>query len=631
MAQSDISTKSSRFLTLASIALVVAILYFAQEVLVPIALAILMSFLLAPLVRRLEKLKVPRLVSVLLSVALALSVVVGVGFIVYNELSDLAKHLPEYRSNIQSKIDSVRGGDGFFADVKKVREEVGHMFNAPATAPASQSQVTRQAPASSENQNPSSDQPNSPFQLVETFARTLLGPVGSFFIVIVFTIFMLLEKEDMRDRLISLVGRNRLTLTTEALDDAGSRVSRYLLAQLVINGSVGVVTMLNLWAIGKFNGQPFPSPALWGLLATLLRFIPYVGIWVAAALPLLLALAVFSSAKVAIETLLAYLAIELIVANVFEPLLFGASTGIATLAVLIAALFWTWLWGGYGLFLATPLTVCLVVIGKHVPHLSFLNILLGDTPPLEPADRVYQRLLALDEEEAADLVNEYGRQMPIEELYDKVLLPTLAMAEADRSQGNLPEDRIATIYRGVRDIVEELTDRHRAEKAKKDTPISPDMPAPTPLPEPPPGTRLILPKGCTIKVVCLPAHDEADEIAAMMFAHLLEIRGYCPAVVSMEKLASERVTAAEGLEADIVCISSLPPAAAAHARYMCKRLQGKLPDLGVLIGLWTDDGDLNRVKERLGSIGTVGVASNYQHALELIGQMSQSKITERSE
>jgi predicted PurR-regulated permease PerM len=635
MAQSDMSAKSSRFLTLASVVLVVAVLYFAQEVLVPIALAILLSFLLAPLVRRLEHLKCPRVLAVLVSVALALGIVVGVGVTVYNELADLAVHMPTYRSNIQSKIDAFRSGDSIFASVKRAREEMQHMLNTPATLPSSGSSAPQPAAPPvpvvvTREVNSTSDSSTSPSQLITSIAGKILSPVGSFFIVIVFTIFMLLEREDMRDRLISLVGRNQLTMTTEALDDAASRVSRYLLMQVVINGSVGLFVMIALWTIGKVNGQPFPSPALWGLLAALLRFIPYVGIWIAAATPLMLSLAVYPTAQVALETLVAFVAIELLAANVVEPLLFGASTGIATLAVLVAALFWTWLWGGYGLLLATPLTVCLVVIGKHVPHLNFLTILLGDTPPLDPPDRVYQRLLALDETEAADLVNEYGRKMPVEELYDTVLLPTLAMANRDLSQGNLSEQRISTIYRGLRDIVEELTERFRADAKKLADQAKNENGHAAATVQSPPDNRSWLPKGCTINVVCLPAHDEADEIAAMMFAHLLENRGYCSAVVSIEKLASERVTAVEGAEADLVCISSLPPAAGAHARYLCKRLQGKMPDLGVLIGLWTEPGDLKRAKERIGSIGKVEVASTFRAALELAHQMAQPRLLENA-
>jgi hypothetical protein len=517
--------------------------------------------------------------------------------------------------------------------VKIAGEEMQHMFNAPATAPSSpEQQAVRAIPVTVTGVSIApGDSFSSPSELIESFASKILSPVGLIFIVVVFTIFMLLEREDMRDRVIGLVGRNRLTITTEALDDAASRVSRYLLMQLVINGSVGIAVMIALWTIGKMNGERFPSPALWGLLAGLLRFIPYVGIWIAAAMPLLIALAVFSSAKVALETLVAFAAIELIAANVFEPLLFGASTGIATLAVLVAALFWTWLWGGYGLLLATPMTVCLVVIGKHVPHLNFLTILLGDAPPLEPPDRVYQRLLALDEEQAADLANEYARKMPIEELYDTVLLPVLAMAKRDQHQGNLDEPRISAIYGGLRDIVEESLIRLRADakqltdKANHDsnTPASPPVQASH-------DGRFRLPQGCTINVVCLPAHDEADEIGAAMFAHLLENHGYCSAVVSIEKLASERVTAVERSAADLVCISSLPPAATSHARYLCSRLQGKLPDLGVLIGLWAESGDLKRAKERIGSIGKVELASTFRAALELAHQMAQPKLTEQA-
>jgi hypothetical protein len=381
----------------------------------------------------------------------------------------------------------------------------------------------------------------------------------------------------------------------------------------MINGSVGIVVTAALWIIGMMNGMSFPSPLLWGLLAALLRFIPYVGIWIAALIPLGLSLGAFPGAAVALETLAAYAAIELVASQVVEPLMFGFSAGIGTLSVLVAAAFWTWLWGPIGLVLSTPMTVCLVVMGKYVPQLEFLNILLGDEPALEPWARVYQRLLSLDQEEAGDLVEEYFKKMPLEEVYDVVLLPALSMAKWDHHRDNLDDERYAFVLQGLREIVDEMGDQRRAA---------------------PPGDpqaaaiegHVNLPSGSVINVVCLPAHDEADEIAALMFAQLLEFRGYTVTTITTDQLASEMILTVERLKADAVCVSAMPPAAVTHARYLRKRLRAKFPQIGMVAGLWTLKGDPVRFKERLAVVGNTEVALDLRQALHQMYQIIQPHL-----
>jgi predicted PurR-regulated permease PerM len=643
MARSDPSAKIPHFAVLGSICIVIAALYFAQEFLVPIALAVLISFLLAPLVRRLERLRFPRAVAVLSTVILAFALLGVIGFIVYNQMVDLNRQLPTFENNIKTKVTELRSSGGFLAGVRQMVEKSHQVLGTPGptTAPSGWRWALPVVVTNGGVPAPVNETVSTPFQLIESVGGKLLGPVGTAFIVIVFTIFILFQREDLRDRLMRLAGRGRLTATTEALDDAAARVSRYLLMQSIINGSIGAVVALSLWSIGKLNGQPFPSPALWGLLAAVLRFIPYVGIWIAAAVPLLLSLAAYSTARVALEALAAYIAIELIAGNVFEPLLFGASTGIATLAILVAAAFWTWLWGPIGLLLSTPMTVCVVVLGKHVPQLEFLNILLGDEPALEPSARIYQRLLSLDQEEADEMVNDYAAKMPIEQLYDEVLAPTLALAEVDRHQGKLDEDHHAAILHGLRDIVDELGDRHRAEQvrlaaektveqAKSERPLDQSNGQPnagaTAFAQPPADTRAAIPQGCLVNIVTLPAHDQADDIAAIMLTQLLEIRGYCASAVSVEQLAGEMLATVEKAKADVVCVSALPPAAVTHARYLCKRLHGKLPDLDVVVGLWTVPGDLKRSKDRIACVHSVRMASSFRQAMDEIRQLVQPKL-----
>jgi predicted PurR-regulated permease PerM len=608
MARSEISIKSTRFIMLASVCVVVAALYFGQTVLVPIALAILFSFWLAPLVHRLEQLKLPRAIAVLATVAVVFGVLAGIGYIVDIQLSQFSSDLPRYQQNIAAKVKSFRSGDGFLSHIQKAGDEVSNILVGSTTQPAAPATVQPVEPHVAIPLVSSEPAAQTPVALIEEIGSKLLGPVGTMMLVFIFTIFMLIQREDLRDRLIRLVGRSQLTITTQALDEAADRVSRYLLMQSMINGIVGIVVMISLWIIGAANGQSFPSPLLWGLLAALLRFIPYVGIWIAALSPLALSLAVFPGAAVAVEVLTAFVGIELLASQVIEPLMFGFSAGIGTLSVLVAAAFWTWLWGPIGLVLSTPMTVCLVVMGKYVPQLEFLNVLLGDEPALDPSARVYQRLLSLDQEEAGDLVAEYARQMPLEELYDLVLLPALSMAKWDRHRDNIEDDRHAFVLQGIREIVDELGESRRA--------------------NPPPALpgHVTLPKGSVINVVCLPAHDEADEIVALMLAQVLEFRGYSTTTITTDQLASEMIATVERLHADAVCVSALPPAAVTHARYLRKRLRAKFPDIGMVAGLWTLRGDPARFKERLAVVGNTEVALDLRQAIDQMYQIIQPRL-----
>jgi predicted PurR-regulated permease PerM len=624
MPKSDESAASPRFYLLASSAIILTGLYFAQEVLIPIALAILLSFLLGPLVTRLEHLRMPRPAAVILTVVLSFSLLFGIGYIVYNQLGELKSDTAQYKANIHDKLQSLRGPHGPLGWLKTAGTEMKQAL-APATEPANPTQ-SNPLPVRVVNSDTGGSQ-QSPFDLFRSIGAIVLGPIGTALIVTVFTVFMLLQREDLRDRVIRLVGTNQLTLTTQALDDAAKRVSRYLLMQSIVNGSVGVFIVAALWTIGKINGISFPAVGLWGLLACLLRFIPYVGIWVAALLPVLLSLAVYPHYRVVVETLCAYGVMEAIAGNFFEPLLYGSSTGIATLAVLVAAAFWTWLWGPVGLLLSTPLTVCLVVMGKYVPQLEFLTILLGEEPALSPPDRIYQRLLASDHEEAADLLDEYSKKMPLQELYDTILIPVLTLAEVDIARGTLEHPRHDALQEAVRALIDELFDQAKVLEAKAQAQLLVDqargdgdagkMPAVRP------GS---LPKGCVVNIVCLPASDAADEIAAIMLGQLLELRGYCVLVGSTDHLASERVDSVVSTEADLVCVSALPPAAITHARYLCKRLHAKLPEIEMVVGLWGTAGDLNRARERISFVKSVQLAGSFKQAIDQILQLAQPKI-----
>lgn len=699
--------------------IVVAALYFAQDVLIPMTLALLFCFLLAPLVTRLERYRIGRAPAVVVVVGAATALIVLLGWIVTLQLVNLGDRLPQYQVEIVSKVERFKsrfgGGGGLSEKLGEFAQKVEEASTRPASQPATQEAATQPVeagaaagavavapppksaveqvvddpldaaarevtggppeeapPAGLTKANPlwvvALPSPASPIKTLGSYVGVIASPLGTAGLVLVFVIFSLIQREDLRDRMIRLVGHQDLNVTTTALDDAGQRISRYMLAQAIVNGSYGVTVAIGLWLIGYFAGdQPFPSFVLWGLLCAVLRFIPYIGPWFAAIFPITLALAVYPGFEVFFWTAGMFVVIELLSNNLMEPYLYGASTGMSTIAVLVSAVFWTWLWGAVGLLLATPLTVVLVVIGKYVPQMGFLDIMLGDEPVLDPPERIYQRLLAADQEEATDLAREYLKEMDLERVYDEVLGPALSLAEQDRHKGKLDEQRERYIRQAMRDMVDELGDEWRLRLERTDADAmkvaaaatvaaakgtgtmdaGPALPVEAPNPAPAagngrpalvdpvvapaegsPGRRpaVDVPKHCSVNVVILPAHDEADDISGRMLAQLLAFRGYCASPVSVTKLASEMVETVDADGAHVVVVSAMPPAAVAHSRYLCKRLHGRFPDIKMVVGLWTMKGDLTKAKDRVTCEGAVQVSSTFRDALQQIGQLAQPVI-----
>ena len=396
----------------------------------------------------------------------------------------------------------------------------------------------------------------------------VIGPLANALVVIVIVIFMLLAGEDLRDRLIHLMGRGRLRVTTQALDEAGHRISRYLRAQLLVNASFGLAIGAGLYFIGV------PNCVFWGLLGMVLRFLPYIGPWLAAAFPIALSIAVFESWTQPILTIGLFVTAELVVNNVVEPWLYGATTEISPLTVIVSALFWMWLWGGVGLVLATPLTVCLAVAGKYLPDLAFLDLLMGDKPSIAPGDRLYQRLLALNEEEASDIIERHVREESKLSAFDEAVLPALRNIEADFRAGVLSEVARADACQILRQIIADLAEPAAASDAT------------------------------TATILCIPASHEGDELAALMLAQVLAESGIVSNVLSSKLLAAESLEQAVGLAPSIVCISSLPPVSTIAARDLCKRLRAQLPSARILVGLWQlEDAEFTARRERLGKAG----------------------------
>jgi predicted PurR-regulated permease PerM/CheY-like chemotaxis protein len=589
---------------LASIAVIVAALYLAKGVLVPLALAVLLSFLLSPVCDWLERRKLGRIPAVLVTAILGFAVLGAATWTAVVQITELAPKMPEYQDNLQAKLHSTNAYvSAALNKVTTAAQGFGQTLSQSEQAEAPQG--TSEQPFSVRVLS----SPASPLQVIGGTFGTLLPLLGSTGIVIILVVFFLIRREDLRDRFIRLVGRGHVTVTTQVLEDAAMRVSRYLSMQFLINLIFGVVVAIGLYLI------EVPNAILWGILATILRFIPYIGPWIAAAMPICLSMAISTNWLAPILTVALFVVLELFTNNVMEPWLYGKNTGVSPVAVLVAAIFWTWLWGVAGLLLATPLTVCLLVIGKRVPQLSFLDTLLGNEPVFEPKKRVYQRLLAGDQEEAAELLDEFLEHKSLVEVYDTVLIPALALAEIHWHRGELAEGRHTFILQSLREIIEEVGQREpetQAQPAGEDTSNADEVSASIPSSNSPP-----------VGILCLPARDEADEIAATMLAQLLETSGCVVQAVSLTARASEMVDLVKQRQPAVVCISATPPAAVMHARYLCTRLRARLPQVNLVVGLWDTPGDLTKAKKRIGCDANAHVVATLAEAQEHVRLLIQ--------
>lgn len=596
------SFSSSGVTALLGVILVVAALYFAQAVFIPLALALLFSFLLAPLVVRLRHWHVGRVPWVLAVVLLAFLIVGSVGGLMVSQMVDLANKLPGYQENIHKKMRSLNVGEG--GVLRRVSNTITELRKDLAPMSEQRSQVN-----GIDRSKPVPVEIHSSFTPIEVM-RKLLGSIFTIgvtaFVVVVFVIFMLVEREDLRDRLIRFIGTGHLNVTTQLLDDAAHRVSRYLLMQLVVNVIYGFPIAIGLYFIG------IPNPLLWGLLAALLRYIPYAGAWIATAMPLAIALAVDPGWTKPLLTFGLFLLMEIIVANVVEPYVYGVSTGITPLGVLLAAVFWTWLWGPVGLFLSTPLTVCLVTVGRYVPNFGFLNILLGDEPVLSPAARLYQRMLAMDQEEATELSDNFLREHSLTELYDVVFIPALALAEEDRQHGALQEHKYSQVLQNIHFLVDDISESRNEVKMadRKEGDRSP---------------WLQVAKEETAKldstrpsVLCIPARSEADEIVATMLAQLLEERQIPVKVISATRFTAEKAEMVKDENAGLICISAMAPTGLLHARHLLKRLLNEVSEGNILIGLWNEKQATSDLSNRLPSITPDNIVVSLKIAVERI-------------
>jgi predicted PurR-regulated permease PerM len=569
-------------------AITIAALYFARIVLIPFALAVLFTFILTPVVRVLERARLGRTLSSLLVVLLTIGACGGLGWGVSKQIGQVVNQLPSYKLNIKQKLGSLHWSDSH--TLHNASETVTEISKDLAAKPAPSSSDSAQSlePTRSANNHPATPKQPVPVQVITPPSlplesmQSVLGLVARALIVVVFTIFMLIQREDLRNRLISLIGHGHIHLITQTLDEASARVSKYLLMQFLVNVGYGIFIGTGLYFIG------LPGALLWGVIAGILRFLPYIGPPLGGIMPLILSMAVFSGWSKPLMVLGLFVITELAVSNLLEPMLYGAHTGISSLAIVVAAIFWTAIWGPIGLVVSTPLTVCLLVVGRHVPQLRFLHILLGDEPPLTPESRFYQRLLAMDYDEAREVLQKCLGEMKLDELYEDVVIPALGLAEQDRHQNLLQDENEKFISQSTRELIDELWEPRNGESQRDTEGERPE----------------ILPKATAqhpvrpLSILCVPARDEADEIVGTMLAQLLQWAGHRAECLEVEN--AERIIAQISREKpDIVCISALPPFAIPAVRALYGRLHAQNPNQKVLVGLWHFSGDPTKLDRRL--------------------------------
>jgi predicted PurR-regulated permease PerM len=553
----------------------VAALYFGREIFIPLAVAILLTFALAPLVAALRRVRVPRPPAVIAVVIGAFAAIIMFGTVVASQLGTLAQNIPLYQYNLVSKVEVIKDanvGGGVFERLSKLLERLGREIQADDEA------NTVRAPG---NDNPSTPPlpvevitpPPGPIQVLRTVVGPLIQPLATGGIIIVVVIFMLLRREDLRDRFIRLVGAGDLHRTTAALQDAGERVARYLLSQLAVNAAYALPIGIGLWVIGV------PNAPLWGLMALILRFIPYIGPIIASIFPLALALAVDPGWTMVLWTAALFVVLELVSNNLVEPWVYGTRTGLSPLAIIVAAIFWTWLWGPMGLLLSTPLTVCLVVLGRHVPQFEFLDVLLGNEPVLAPHQQLYQRLLAGDPAEATDRAEAYLEDNTILSFYETVAIPALALAEEDRSRGVLTDEGRSRVAESAHTLVDNLDDFAQVESNEESEPKQALAIEPTA------KLELPLPNGEGRVIACAGGRGELDDAAAAMLVQVLKAQGATASYMEHTSLSPGRIKqlSIDGLETIVIVF--LNPSSVQHARYMTRRLKRSRPSLrvGVLL------------------------------------------------
>jgi predicted PurR-regulated permease PerM len=576
----EASRAKATFHLLGSAALVVAALYWGQKILIPFVLAVLLTLVLAPLVSRLERRGLRRIPAVLLVVCLAFLLLGAAGWAIASQVGSLIDDLPRYKENVRERIGQLKGAgkQGLLGRVQDFLEEV-EKASQPAQAAGPVLRVQPQRP--------------SLFVQLQAVVGAFLGAFSATVVVFLLVLCMLSGREDLRNRVIRLAGSGRLTLTTRALDEAGRRLGGYLLGSSLLNAGFGVAVGLGLFAL------QVPYAALWGLLAGLLRFVPAVGPWLVAPFPAALAWLGTGGLGQPLLVVSLFGVLELLTTYLLEPRVCGSSIGIAPVPLLLAILFWTGLWGLVGLVLATPLTVCLAVLGKHVAALEFLAVLLGSRPALRASARYYQRLLARDRHEALAIVADYLGSHSAERLCDEVLVPALVLIRRGRRNGELRPDDEQFMLRTTREVVADL-------------------------PRPPAAGRAL---GAGVQVLAVPACDEADEVALLMFQAVARVAGHDVVLAGGEALSAGLVALVQKKRPALVFVATVAPGGLTQARYLCRRLRSGFPTLPVAVGCWGQRRDPQKARKLLLSAGADQVLATLRDAAGQLAQLSHARAS----
>ncbi|GJE42194.1 hypothetical protein AEGHOMDF_1365 [Methylobacterium soli] len=603
-------------------AVIVAILYFGREIFIPIAIAVLLSFVLGPLVNLLRRINLGRLLSVGIAVMATLGIVAALTTLIGVQLADLARDVPRYRATIEHKFEGLRD-----SPIGQATSYVANIGRAIHQAGSSTEEGSAKVPPAGTNTDRKpvlvevKERQPGPIEMAGTVLSPVLHPLATAGIVFVVLLFILMQREDLRDRMIRLAGSNDLHRTTVAMDDAARRLSRYFLVQLALNASFGLVVGIGLYLIGV------PNPVLWGIFSALMRFVPYAGAFLSALFPLALAAAVEPGWNMMIGTAILFLLLEPIVGQFVEPLLYGQSTGLSPFAVLVSALFWTWLWGPIGLLLSTPLTVCLVVLGRHVDKLEFLDVLFGDQPALTPVENFYQRILADDPEEVQEHADLILQECSLSAYYDEVVVRGLELAARDAARGVLTPEQKTDIRASLTGLIEELAER------ADETPERPDQD----------GGRLVKDSASTDPVcgrmpidsgtagsealpapwrqegavLCVSGRGFVDEAAAAILAQLLTRRGIGARVVGFSDLARSRIENFDPGPARMICIISLAISGEpTHLRNLVGRLKKRIPQVRIAAGLWRADDEIVADVSQQAAIGADAHVTSLRSAVE---------------
>jgi predicted PurR-regulated permease PerM len=606
-------------LGLATGVVIVSALYLARDVLIPITLAIFLSFFLAPVVKLLQRARLPKVVAVIVAVVAALAVILLVGAIIGSQIKALIGNLPQYLSTVNDKIESVHRVINSL--VSQVTSRLGTLHELPAPAPGSPGNpAPEQSPIPVIIESSSSSYLETGREILEP----ILSPLATLAIVLIVTIFILVRQEDLRDRLIRLFGSNDLHRTTLAIDDATQRLTRYFLTQAAINACFGLFVGVGLFFIG------LPSPVLWGLLAALLRFVPYVGSITAALLPIALAAAVDPGWSIALWTAGLFIIAEGVTGQFLEPVLYGSSTGLSPTAVIIVAIFWSWIWGPIGLILSTPLTLCLVVVGRHVRHLEFFDVLLGDRPALTPVEALYQRLLAGDPDEILEQAETLLKGRALSSYYDDIALKALRLVASDISRGVVQPAQLEKIQEAMLGLIQDLEPHDDVDPVLTDAQAKaavvevagvarPERETPAqPAPEGQVSDDTNLPDIWRTErsVLCIPGRGPLDAVVGSMLAQLLRKHGLGAQEAPPEASSRSAIGRLDTAGVAMVCVAyaelnGSPP----HMRYLLRRVRQRFPLSPILIGFWEPDDPLLEDRSAQGMTGATDFASSLHEAV----------------